>query len=322
MVDYRPASLDDAALAADLMTASYPALAQDPVITRVRWESPRKGFGYGRFIAERGGAPIAYLGFVHGPWARLPDRHCEVEVWLDRDSLDADLLVTMFEWIGEKAIAEGSHLLLAYCAEDEAEMLEALSRIGYRAERTEKVWQLDLKEHGARLVADAQRECDSAAKGGIRLSTLAEWRDPLALQKLLELSNATAQDVPHTLPILDETYEDFERRMHAPDRPWDRVWIALHRDHPVSMSYLKFPPVRGTVWTSYTCTHRDYRGRGLARAVKLQGLAQAAELGVPLVCTDNDSENAPMLHINERLGYVRRPGFVEHHKRVRKNTNA
>src|SRR2546426_261252 len=83
-----------------------------------------------------------------------------------------------------------------------------------------------------------------------------------------------------------------------------------------SMSYLKYPPVRGTVWTSYTCTHPAYRGRGLAKGVKLQGLAQAVELGVPSVCTDNDSKNAPMLRINQQLGYEPRPGFVEHHKRV------
>jgi RimJ/RimL family protein N-acetyltransferase len=85
------------------------------------------------------------------------------------------------------------------------------------------------------------------------------------------------------------------------------------------MSYLKFPPVRGTVWTGFTCTDADHRGRGVARAVKLQSLAQAVELGVPVVRTDNDAENAPMLHINESLGYVRKPGWVEHHKRVDNN---
>jgi RimJ/RimL family protein N-acetyltransferase len=320
-VTYRNATLDDAELASDLMTASYPALAQDPVITRLRWESPRSGFTYARFIAEEDGTPIAFVGFMHGPWAKLPERHCEVEVWLDRSSLDVDLLVAMFQWIGERALADGSHMLMSYCAEDEAEMLQALAALGYKPERTEKAWQLDLKAHGARLVEDARRACDRAASDGIRLTTLAEWQDPKALKELLDLSNMTAQDVPHTLPILDESYGDFERRMHAPDRPWDRIWIALHGERPVSMSYLKFPPVRGPVWTSYTCTHPDYRGRGLARAAKLQGLAQAVELGVPLVFTDNDSENAPMLHINETLGYVRRPGFVEHHKRVT-NTRA
>jgi GNAT superfamily N-acetyltransferase len=67
----------------------------------------------------------------------------------------------------------------------------------------------------------------------------------------------------------------------------------------------------------HTCTHPDYRGRGLARAVKLQTLAQAVELGIPAVLTDNDSENAPMLHINEVLGYDERRGFISFVKRVR-----
>ena len=54
----------------------------------------------------------------------------------------------------------------------------------------------------------------------------------------------------------------------------------------------------------------------LGRAVKLQSLAQAIALGVPYVYTDNDSENAPMVHINERLGYGPRPGLVGLLKRV------
>src|SRR5260370_30435841 len=76
------------------------------------------------------------------------------------------------------------------------------------------------------------------------------------------------------------------------------------------MSYLRFPPGRGQVWTGYPCCHPEHRGRGIARAVKLQSLAQAVALGVPYVYTDNDSENAPMLHLNERLGYGRRPGLI------------
>ncbi|TMC38173.1 MAG: GNAT family N-acetyltransferase [Chloroflexi bacterium] len=316
-VTYRPAVLDDAELAADLMTAAYPCLPSDLVMVRYRWQNPRQGYEVGRFVAERDGDPIAFLAWLHGPWAELPDRHCEVEVWLDRARLDVGLLVEMWSWIESQAVAQDSHLLLAYSGEDEPEMLEALASLGYQRERAAKLWELDLSQHGARLVAEAKAAREQMDGGGIRLLTVAEWRDGDKLRKLYELNERTVQDVPHSLPIVTEAFEDFEKRIHSPDRRDDRWWIACDGDRPVAMSYLKFPPVRGTVWTGYTCAAREYRGRGIARAVKLQTLAQATELGVPTVRTDNDAENAPMLHINETLGYVRRPGWVEHHKRVK-----
>jgi GNAT superfamily N-acetyltransferase len=317
-VTYREATFDDAELAADVMTATYPAMPQDPVMIRLRWENTREGFAVGRFIAECDGRPIAFLAWLHGPWGKLPDRHCEVEVWLDRAAMDRLLLRSMWSWIAERAEAEGARVLLGYAAEDETEALDVLAELGYARERTEKVWELDLAKHGPRLVEEAAETRQRMAEAGITLLTLAEWKDPAKERKLFELNAKTVQDIPHTLPIIPETYADFEKRLHVPDRPPDRYWVACQEDRAVAMSYLKFPPVRGTVWTGYTCTDREFRGRGIARAVKLQTLAQAVELGVPFVCTDNDSENAPMLHINEALGYHRRPGFVEHHKRVTK----
>ncbi|HKC18836.1 MAG TPA: GNAT family N-acetyltransferase [Candidatus Dormibacteraeota bacterium] len=321
-ITYRAATLDDAELASDIMTAAYPPLPQDPVITRFRWQNPRQDYSVGRFLADIDGRPAAYLGWYHGPWEKVPGRHCEVEVWLDKSHLDPQRLVELWSWIGEQARRQSSHLLLAYCGEDEPEMLAALSSLGYGRERLEKVWELDLQRHGRTLVEDAAAARTKMSDAGVRLSTVADWNDPDKIRKLFELNERTVQDVPHSLPIMSEALSDFVNRLGAPDRRLDRWWIAVEGDQVVAMSFLKFPPVRGTVWTGYTCTHPDYRGRGIARAVKLQSLAQACELGVTTVCTDNDSENAPMLHINERLGYARRPGFVEHHKRVEIPRNA
>jgi mycothiol synthase len=313
---FRPATIDDAELAADVMTASYPDLPEDPVVTRHRWEHPRHKWSTARFLAELHGRPIAFVGWSHGPWERSPERLCHVEVWLDKASLDLDLLSSLWTWVSAAAETEGAHVLEAYAVEDEPEMLAALDRLGYQRDRIEKVWELNLQAHGRRLVAEAKETGALAHSAGIELLTLAGWTDPDALRKLHSLSEATHQDVPTTFTLPAEAYENFVERISSPDKPHDRFWVARRGERPVAMSFLRFPPVRGDVWTGYTCSDREFRGRGLARAVKLQTLAQAVELGVPRVLTGNDSENGAMLHINETLGYDRRPGFVSLIKRV------
>ena len=311
----RPADVGDAALAADLMTAAYPAFEVDPVLTRYRWEHPRKGWSSGRFIAEIGGRPVAYVSWLNGPPEQDPDRHCEVGVALDGAHLDTRLLTFLWRWATEDAAQAGSRTLLAYAAEDEPEVLEAVQAIGYQRDRLEKVWELDLATHGPRLAAAAQQARAKAASERYELTTVAAW-DRKSFEALHALDARTRTDIPTTFPILPETFENFMERLRSPDRPHDRWWVVLHGDDPVAMSYLRFPPVRGRVWTGYTCCHPDHRGRGLARAVKLQSLAQAIELGVPAVFTDNDSQNAPILHINEELGYAPRPGLIGLLKRV------
>src|SRR5258708_20070669 len=216
---YRPAGRDDAEVEAELMTGEYPAMGEDPVIPRMRWEPPRRGFVYGRFIAEKNGKPIAHLDWVHGPWEQVEDGHCEVSVYLDRAALDQELLIEMFKWIGGKAEAEEARLLLAYCGEDDPEILRPLPAVDYRPERIERSWELDLKQHGKRLAAEAADARDRMMAAGIQSTTLARWPDPDRVRKLYELSERTIQDVPHTLTIVSEALEDFERRMPIPDRP-------------------------------------------------------------------------------------------------------
>jgi GNAT superfamily N-acetyltransferase len=312
----RPASLDDAELASDLTTAAYPSEPEDPIVTRYRWAHPKDGWSVGRFIAEVDGQPVAYLWWMHGPWKQLPERHCDIGADVDQARQSGELLDHLWTWTADQATADGARIIHAYAAVDEPEVLKALDRLGYERDRTEKVWNLDLKRHGKRLLAEAATARDKMKKEGIELLSLADWPGAETHLSLHELNEAAEQDVPSSQPILPQSLANFMDRISAPNLPHDRLWIARHRDRAVAMSFLRFPPVRGNVWTGFTCSHPDYRGRGIARAVKLQSLAQAIELGIPSVRTDNDSENAPMLHINETLGYDPLPGYVSLVKRV------
>ena len=314
--EIRRASLEDAALAADLMTAAYPLEPEDPVMTADRWANERKDYDYGRFIAELGGTPVAYLGWAHGPWEKLPERHCYVDVYVDAAYADDELLKYLWAWVQDEAARQGAWTLNGYTTEEETHLQEVLQGLGFEREREDRVWDLNLETHGARLSREAAEARKQMEETGIRLTTVSDWTDPQRFEKLHRLSNETRRDIPSSTPILDQSLEYFMARIKAPGHRFDRIWIALDGDEPVAMSMLSFPPVRGHVWTGYTCCARPYRGRGIARAVKLQTLGQAIELGVTHVRTDNDFENAPMLHINEQLGYESLPGYVGFVKRL------
>jgi GNAT superfamily N-acetyltransferase len=100
--------------------------------------------------------------------------------------------------------------------------------------------------------------------------------------------------------------------------PFDE-WTALVWDNPlftregsfgavvdgrvVALSMILANAESGRAFSIFTGTLRPYRGRGLARAVKLATVHWAAANGITQLVTTNDETNAPMLAVNRRLGY-------------------
>lgn len=59
------------------------------------------------------------------------------------------------------------------------------------------------------------------------------------------------------------------------------------------------------LWSAFSGTVPGHRGRGLAKLVKAAALHRAAAAGVAAAYTSNDERNAPMLAVNDWLGYRR-----------------
>jgi RimJ/RimL family protein N-acetyltransferase len=90
------------------------------------------------------------------------------------------------------------------------------------------------------------------------------------------------------------------------DRPLFQAegsFVAYADGEPAAVSFLTADLASGRGTNMYTGTLPEFRGRGLARAAKLGVLHWAAEHGITQVATTNDETNAPMLAINDRLGY-------------------
>lgn len=89
----------------------------------------------------------------------------------------------------------------------------------------------------------------------------------------------------------------------------DYVTIALSGEEIVGVSVIA-PTEEGQWFTDYTGVLREYRGKGLALAMKATGLHAAQAAGAQSVRTNNDSNNAPMLAVNRKLGFEPEPGWI------------
>jgi RimJ/RimL family protein N-acetyltransferase len=154
------------------------------------------------------------------------------------------------------------------------------------------------------------------ARAGVGYVAMSDVDEPSMRRWLHELVEATSVDIPSPDPHVPAPFEQFEHvwfdspRAHLPT-----LVVALHEGRPVAFSNITVE--NGDAgYNNGTGVAREFRGRGLGTAVKVEALRRAKELGVREVRTDNDAENEPMLAINAKLGYRRLPDMIRYVKRL------
>lgn len=111
------------------------------------------------------------------------------------------------------------------------------------------------------------------------------------------------------VPGMEEKPRPDNERMIELTRAMDKKGfiIAVDGDRWIGMSMI-IKEKDEVYYNSMTGVSKGYRGQGLAQALKMQALEYALQNGATYVRTHNDSNNAPMLAINEKLGYLQKPG--------------
>ena len=315
LLHLRTATLADVERVAELENAVTPDDPRDPALLAFWWTHEPGAETTMRWLAERDGVVIMYVSGIHGK-LREGARFGSIRVrirpddWSDAEYLEG---VNRAEgWLR----TEGVETSFARIREDLERDIRMLTSLGYREIRRSRVWHLDLAQGRDRLLAGATKTRAEMSRQGVRLLTLDQDSDPDKLQKLYALDLEASDDVPKTVPWPVPPFEEWSRlRFEHPAHRQDRMWIAREGDAIVGMSFLAYPlRVGGIPWTSFTATARSVRGRGIARALKYETIAQAIALGIALVRTDNDSENAPILHLNAEMGYTPVTPVLELHR--------
>ena len=138
---------------------------------------------------------------------------------------------------------------------------------------------------------------------GLRLTTLA-----VAIEAF--------EDIPGgDQPMAPGDLAEFRKRdVDRPTIPHEAFMIAVETATDRVVGYacllLQPPHMRRIAWHDMTAVARDWRGRGLAGALKRATIAWAIDDGLDLLESGNDTDNLPMRAVNARLGYQPAPDFL------------
>lgn len=127
--------------------------------------------------------------------------------------------------------------------------------------------------------------------------------DEVDPHKLWTATAAVAGGDPSGLSNAPAYEEWMATDWNHPDLRRDLSIALVDGDHVVSFVTTTADPQRKVIWSNLTGTIPSYRGRGLAKIVKSAALARSRDAGFTHAFTGNDAGNAPMLAVNEWLGY-------------------
>ena len=144
------------------------------------------------------------------------------------------------------------------------------------------------------------------APAGIQFFSYAEAGDTEEnRRKFYALTSTLDRDIPtnegHAEP---RPFENFVKFFDRPEWDLNSILLAADAGEWIGISQLTFREHTGIGQTGLTGVLSEYRGRGIAAALKLHAIDAAIARGCPLILTENHEENAPMRAINRKLGFV------------------
>ncbi len=217
--------------------------------------------------------------------------------------------------LAEYARQQGAQKLWTTCKEDQAYSIRFLRCAGFTNFGLRFESKLDLTTFDESRFAGA---IDRVVQAGFVFTDLAAEQlvNPDADWQAYELERDTGAEVPWPGGARSEmTYEQFRQRaLEGPEADPSAILLAKRDNQYVGVTALWLRNDGTVGYTAMTGVRRDCRGQGVALALKLLSFRLMKERGYTETRTHNDTANPPILRLNEKLGYQKRPGAMQWEK--------
>lgn len=259
-----------------------------------RWHVP--------WVAADGDRLAAY-GFVEEPNIAARPGRTRIRVLVDPGRRREGIGAALFDRLVECARAAGTTELVTEGRNDEPARFLAQRRFVAYHRRIES--RLALAEVDVAAIA---RGIDSATDAffptGVRIATYRQMQLACddAPRRLYDLDVTLWADVPFGLTGSVPSFKEYQdQEIGDPHFLPQATFVALADDRWIGMGALMSGP--GFLYNSMTGVVREWRGRGLARWLKLHTIRSALERGAAELRTFNDAANEPILALNRSLGF-------------------
>ncbi|MFD2444906.1 GNAT family N-acetyltransferase [Bacillus sp. CGMCC 1.16607] len=270
------------------------------------------GFGRTRVIAESSnGQIIGYGSSWRAPWVepgQLASIFC-VHPGFRKQGVGELILTHLEKW----AIGHQESVLLSEIKDWIDDSLSFVQKRGFALDAHIFELVLDLKKFDLNSLS---KTLDNLIESDIQFLTLADVPKEESEQKLYQLCVETSKDNPGqvgNLPPFSQWRMEFLPEDCSRDE-W--VFLAMDGKSIIGVTTLFQTEKTGVLYTNYMGVSRKYRGRGIARALKLLSIHAAMKSGAHTMTTDSEENNAPMQFINRSLGYVQGLGHYRILKQI------
>ena len=301
-VELRPFRPEDRAAIVAFQNARRPAHLHETVAEWERSDAQRSPQEV-RLLLCAGDPPVAYLSAVdRSTSAYRKEGTCGFSLWVAEDQQRQGIGSALYAQAEQFARERSAWKMITYVrlfAPNEP-AVPFLAKRGFAEADRDVPALLD-------LTAFDPSAFDRPVPDGLRLVSLAEAGDTEEnRRKIWALDGVVHRDIP-THDVLSDhpAFDDWVKNLDGPEYDPRAVVVAENAAGEwVGLTVLSFQEDTAIAWTNITGVLPEYRGRGLARALKLRAIDAARARGCTLILTENHEDNAPMRAINKTLGFV------------------
>jgi mycothiol synthase len=282
-------------------------------------DSRPKHLHHGVIVAEKTDEIVGFADFSQWETPNAHKFNAYVDVHPDhqRQGIGTALYRAVLEAIAPHKPTE----LFTVARENVTSRMHFLPKLGFV--EFKRTWnaRLEIKNFDSDILHAFQSVADRVIASGTNIYSYAELiGDPDRETKLYELNCLVTEAVykSHLMSYTAPSLEDFKKDL-LEDNPHflhDEWFIAVEGDSK-SGKYIGatvlLKPEEGDYRKIYlTGVLSEYHRRGIASALKLRAVLYARENNIPEIRTDG--ANKAMLAINEKMGFVREPAWVDFKK--------